>query len=323
MFALPAASRPRGRRAADVGGAERPPRVNTRRAVVVGDVIDDIIVVPRGPIRTDTDTAASITRHPGGSACNTAAWLGWLGAGVDLVGRVGAGDAERHARALRESGVTPHLTEDATLPTGTIVIVVDGETRTMLTDRGANATLSVNAVTDALLTHAGVLHLTGYSLFDAFTLDDLRTLVARARAAGVLVTFDPGSTGFIADYGVESFRGALEGIDILLPNLDEGRLLSGEHEREAVAAALVAYCPAVVVTGGSSSVLVARRGEQSVEVTVDARAAVDPTGAGDAFTAGLVVALLTGADLVAAAHAGVRAAGIAVTQPGGRPVVVA
>lgn len=300
-------------------GAERPSRVSMRRAVVVGDVIDDIIVVPRGPIRTDTDTAASITRHPGGSACNTAAWLGWLGSSVDLVGRVGAGDADRHARALRASGVTPHLTEDATLPTGTIVIVVDGETRTMLTDRGANATLSVNAVTDALLTHAGVLHLTGYSLFDAFTLDDLRTLVARARAAGVLVTFDPGSTGFIADYGVESFREALEGIDILLPNLDEGRLLSGENEREAVAAALVAYCPAVVITGGSSSVLVARRGEQSVEVTVDARAAVDPTGAGDAFTSGLVAALLKGDDLVAAAHSGVRAAGIAVTQPGGRP----
>ncbi|MFM2352615.1 MAG: hypothetical protein RLZZ608_21 [Actinomycetota bacterium] len=295
--------------------------MNAARVVVVGDVIDDIIVVPRGPIRPDTDTAASITRHPGGSACNTAAWLGWLGAGVDLVGRVGAGDAERHARELRASGVTPHLSEDDTLPTGTIVIVVDGETRTMLTDRGANATLSVDAVTDALLATARVVHLTGYSLFDAFSMDHVHALVARARAAGVLVTFDPGSTGFIADYGVERFRTALEGVDVLLPNLDEGRLLSGEQDREAVAAALVEYCPAVVMTGGSSSVLVARRGEPSVEVAVDARAAVDPTGAGDAFTAGLVSALLQGTDLVAAAREGVRAAGIAITQAGGRPVL--
>lgn len=289
------------------------------RAVVVGDVIDDIIVVPRGPIRTDTDTAASITRHPGGSACNTAAWLGSLGVGVDLVGRVGAGDAHRHATALRASGVTAHLSEDATLPTGTIVIVVDGETRTMLTDRGANATLSISAVTDALLADAGVLHLTGYSLFDAFTPDDLHTLVARARAAGVLVTFDPGSTGFIADYGVDAFREALAGIDLLLPNLDEGRLLSGEHDRAAVAAALVDYCPAVVITGGSSSVLVAQRGEPLVEVPVAARTAVDPTGAGDAFTAGLVAAVLNGTDLVTAAREGVRAAGDAVMRPGGRP----
>lgn len=290
-----------------------------RRVVVVGDVIDDIIVVPRGPIRPDTDTAASITRHPGGSACNTAAWLGWLGAPVDLVGRVGAGDAARHASALRASGVTAHLSEDATLLTGTIVIVVDGETRTMLTDRGANATLPVDAVTDALLAEAAVLHLTGYSLFDAFTLDDLDTLVARAHAHGAIVTFDPGSTGFISDFGLERFRRALAGIDVLLPNLDEGRLLSGQHDRAAVADALLAHCPAVVITGGASSVLVTRRGEPAVEVAVEARRAIDPTGAGDAFTAGLVAALVGGADLVAAAHDGVRAASVAVTLSGGRP----
>ena len=296
--------------------------MNSPRVVVVGDVIDDIIVVPRGPVRTDTDTAASITRHPGGSACNTAAWLGWLGAGVDLVGRVGTGDADRHASALRASGVIAHLSEDPTLPTGTIVIVVDGETRTMLTDRGANATLAPTAVTDALLANARVLHLTGYSLFDAFSLDDLQTLVARAHAADVLVTFDPGSTGFIADFGVERFRSALHGVDVLLPNLDEGRLLSGVHDRDAVAAALLGYCPAVVITGGSSSVLVARRGEPTVELAVEARTAVDPTGAGDAFTAGLVAAMLNGADLASAAREGVRAAGTAVMQPGGRPVVL-
>ena len=295
--------------------------VNAPRVVVVGDVIDDIIVVPRGRIRTDTDTAASITRHPGGSACNTAAWLGWLGAGVDLVGRVGTGDAERHAHALRASGVAAHLSEDPSLPTGTIVIVVDGETRTMLTDRGANATLAAAAATDALLAEARVLHLTGYSLFDAFSLADLHALVARAHAAGVVVTFDPGSTGFIADYGVERFRSALAGIDVLLPNLDEARLLSGEHDRDAVAEALLGYCPAVVITGGSSSVLIARRGEPAIEVEVEARTAVDPTGAGDAFTAGLVAAMLGGADLVAAAREGVRAAGVAVMQAGGRPVL--
>ena len=292
------------------------------RALVVGDVIDDIIVVPRGPIRTDTDTAASITRHPGGSACNTAAWLGWLGAPVDLVGRVGAGDGERHANALRASGVIPHLREDPSLPTGTIVIVVDGETRTMLTDRGANAALAPSAVTDALLADAAVLHLTGYSLFDAFTLDDLDVLVGRAHALDVLVTFDPGSTGFIADFGIERFRSALANIDVLLPNLDEGRLLSDEHDRADVARALLQYCPAVVITGGASSVLVARRGEPAVEVLVEARRALDPTGAGDAFTAGLVAALLGGADLVDASRAGVRSAAVAVMQAGGRPLLV-
>ncbi len=282
-------------------------------------MIDDIIVVPRGPIRSDTDTSASITRHPGGSACNTAAWLGWLGAPVDLVGRVGAGDADRHASALRASGVDAHLGEDPTLPTGTIVIVVDGETRTMLTDRGANATLPPSAVTDALLDEAAVLHLTGYSLFDAFSLDDLAALVDRAHAHGAIVTFDPGSTGFIADFGVDRFRSALAGIDILLPNLDEGRMLADCHDRGEVVEALLRHCPAAVLTGGAGSVVVARRGEAAIELAVAARSAIDPTGAGDAFTAGLIAALVGGADLVAAAHEGVRIAGMAVMHAGGRP----
>jgi len=293
--------------------------VTGSRALVVGDVIDDIIVVPRGPIRPDTDTAASISRHPGGSAANTAAWLGWLGTDVDVVGCVATADVERHAAALRALGAVPHLQANPELATGTIVIVVDGETRTMLTDRGANAGLDPAAIDDGMLAEAGVLHLTGYSLFDAITLAELARLADRARAAGAVVTFDPGSTGFIADYGLERFRRALDHVDVLLPNLDEGRLLSGEHDRAAVADALLAHCPAVVLTDGSSSVRVARRGELAVEVAVEAQRAVDPTGAGDAFTAGLIDAMLNGATLVEAAGAGVRCAGVAVRQTGGRP----
>ena len=43
--------------------------------LVVGDVIDDTVVIPSGPIRPDTDTVSTIRRVAGGSAANTAAWL--------------------------------------------------------------------------------------------------------------------------------------------------------------------------------------------------------------------------------------------------------
>lgn len=289
------------------------------RAVVVGDVIDDIIVVPQGPVRPDTDTTSSISRHEGGSAANTAAWLASLGAPVDFVGCVGAGDRDRHAQALQTHGVTPLLRQHPELPTGTIVIVVDGEQRTMLTDRGANAGLRASDVTDELLAAAGVLHLTGYSLVDAFSAADLGELVERAHTRGAIVTLDPGSAGFIADYGVAAFRTALTGVDVLLPSLEEARLLAGADDDLAMIEALLQLAPAVVLTRGASSVLVARRGTVTIEIAVDAGAAVDPTGAGDAFTAGLLAALLGGADLVEAARAGVKVAGEAVTRHGARP----
>lgn len=289
------------------------------RAVVVGDVIDDIIVVPQGPVRPDTDTTSTISRHEGGSAANTAAWMASLGAPVDFVGCVGAGDRDRHAQALQAHGVTPLLRQHGELPTGTIVIVVDGEQRTMLTDRGANAGLRASDVTDELLAAAKVVHLTGYSLVDAFSAADLGELIERAHAHAAIVTLDPGSAGFIADYGVAAFRSALSGVDVLLPSLDEARLLAGSVADRAIIDALVQIAPAVVLTRGASSVLVARRDAATIEITVDAAAAVDPTGAGDAFTAGLLTALLGGADLVEAARAGVNVAGEAVTRHGARP----
>lgn len=289
------------------------------RAVVVGDVIDDIIVVTAGPIRPDTDTTARISRHEGGSAANTAAWMASRGARVDFVGCVGPGDRERHRAVLREHGVTPHLGEHDSLTTGTIVIVVDREQRTMLTDRGANAGVRADDVTDGMLAEAGVLHLTGYSLVDAFSVDDLRALVDRAHAHGVLVSLDPGSAGFIADFGVAEFRAALHGIDLLLPNLDEGRMLAGAEGDEGIVDGLLEIAPAVVLTHGAGSVIVARRGAAAVTLPVDGVDAIDPTGAGDAFTAGLLTALLEGVDLVEAAHAGIAVARDAITRPGARP----
>jgi len=300
------------------------------RVVVVGDVIDDIIVVPSGPVRADTDTTSAIVRRPGGSASNTAAWLGWLGAPVDLVGRVGAGDLERHASALRASGVTPHLTEDRDRVTGTIVIVVDGEHRTMLTDRGANATLSPAAVTDALLDDAASLHLTGYTLFDALEAESFAHLLRRAHDRGVVVSLDPGSAGFLIDYGVERFLADTRGVDILLPNRAEAELLVGAsspHEPTAptpdsCAEALLEHAPMVVLTSGGEGVMIARRGQELQRVAVETVEAVDPTGAGDAFSAGLLHGLLIGDDVVAATVTGVRTAREAVTLQGGRPPLV-
>ncbi len=289
------------------------------RVIVVGDVIDDVIVVPHTAIRPDTDTRATITRHPGGSAGNTAAWLGSLGAAVDFVGCVGRGDVDRHGDVLRGHGVAPHLSEHPSLSTGAIVIIVDGDVRTMLTDRGANAGLDTAVISSGMLADAGVLHLSGYSLVDALSPAALVALSSRAHDAGTRVTLDPGSTGFIADLGVDLVRSALAGVDVLLPNLDEALLLSGESSAARAAESLLELCPAVVMTGGSGAVLVAERGQPLVEVPVRAQTAVDPTGAGDAFSAGFIAALLDGASLTLAAAAGVDAAAVAISQPGGRP----
>jgi len=289
------------------------------RIVVFGDIIDDVVAVPSGPIRTDTDTVSSIRFRPGGSAANTASWLGSVGAEVRFIGTVAADDVARHSLELEASGVSVHLEPHATLPTGAIVVIVDGETRTMLTERGANAVLDPDLVTDELLSTASVLHLTGHTLFGMAEPSRFTALIARARAAGVEVCVDPGSAGYIADFGVDAALGYITGATIIVPNLEEGRALTGLVDPIAVAAALAELFPLVALTLDASGVVVARSGEQPVLIEAVPTSIVDPTGAGDAFTAGFLAGLVSSGDALDAARAGVALASRAVSSVGARP----
>jgi len=291
------------------------------RIVVVGDIMNDIVVVPDGPIRVDTDTAATIRERPGGSAANTAVWLGSLGAPVDFVGCVGLQDQRAHDSVFRDAGVTPHLHVAADLPTGTIVILVDGQRRTMLTERGANRSLSSAAVTDELLTAAGVLHISGYSILDGFGVPGTRELIDRAIAAGVPVSVTPGSAGYISDFGVDAFLEAIAGTTVLFPNLAEGELLSGESDPARIGAALRERFEVVVLTMGADGLIVFE-GKQATHVPAPTvQHMVDPTGAGDALAAGFLERWVRSRDPVDAAKAGVFVAARAIMVIGGRPPI--
>jgi sugar/nucleoside kinase (ribokinase family) len=289
-----------------------------RRIIAFGDVIDDIVVVPLEKIRADTDTTSSIRFRPGGTAANTASWLGFSGAQVDFVGTVGADDVERHSHTLERCGVTTHLAPHPTLPTGTIVVLVDGEQRTMLTERGANAELHPDMVTDALLEAAAVLHFSGYSLFGSHDPAAFTGLIARAHAHGVTVSVDPGSAGFIRDFGVEAFLDAIAGADILFPNLEEGQVLTGLVEPGAVAEALAERFAVVALTMDAQGALVATSGSATTRIPAVVSQLVDPTGAGDSFSAGFLAEWVRSADVVAAASAGAQLAARAVAQIGAR-----
>ncbi|SDZ07103.1 carbohydrate kinase family protein [Herbiconiux ginsengi] len=332
------------------------PHAAAPHVCVFGDVFDDLIVTPSGAIRADTDTTARIERQAGGSAANAAAWFAHLGCRVDFAGHVNVDDVARHENLLRQHGVTPHLA-GADLPTGTIVVILQPDrTRTMLTERGANALTSPADVDRALFRTGGHLHFTGYSVFRHGAPDATHAfaaLVQEARAAGVSVSVNPGSAGFIATHGAGSLLAAMAGATVVLPNLDEGRALTGAHDPDDVVTALLERHEIVALTLGRAGALVASRapaparphgdaarssgapgpvdGSTRVHVAAVPVAPVDTTGAGDAFGAGFVDSLLRSgamtADamdaprLEAAARAGVAGAALAVTHVGGRPPV--
>jgi ribokinase len=105
---------------------------------------------------------------------------------------------------------------------------------------------------------------------------------------------------------------------ILIANHDEAAVLSGIDDPVAAAGALAARMTAAVVKCGGAGAIVAR-GDSVEVVRTEPVPAVDTTGAGDAFAAGLLAALADGADLVAAAAQGNVVGAQAVSRLGARP----
>ncbi|MET7753143.1 PfkB family carbohydrate kinase [Streptomyces sp. NPDC005389] len=289
--------------------------------LVVGDVVTDVVARHRAPLAPATDTAAEIRTLPGGAGANAACWAARSGcADVRILGRVGTDAADWHERALRRAGVRPLLVPDAEAATASVIALVDSSAeRTFLTDSGAALRLSPGDWSAGLLDGVARLHLSGYLFFAAPSRETARLALRDARESGVPASVDPASAGFLAELGVDRFLAAADGAEVLLPNADEARSLTGHDEPERAAAELSRRFPLVVVTLGAAGALVAEDGSVTARVTAPAVRPVDSTGAGDAFTGAFLAARLAGADPAKAAEAGCRAGAEAVTVVGGRP----
>jgi sugar/nucleoside kinase (ribokinase family) len=102
-----------------------------------------------------------------------------------------------------------------------------------------------------------------------------------------------------------------------LPNSDEAMALSGLSEVERAASALAVDFPVVAVTCGAAGALWADQGQVIRRPTMAGLGSiVDTTGAGDAFTAGLLAGWLAGQPPNSCLDTGQRAAAKVVARWG-------
>jgi sugar/nucleoside kinase (ribokinase family) len=294
----------------------------TPRVMVVGDLITDVVAVLSGPPVTGSDTSAAIRFTGGGQAANTAAWLGALGVPVTLVGAVGDdGPGRDRVAELERGGVDCAVTRVPDAPTGTVIVLATADDRTMVTERGANLRLVPEAVEAALdaAPDAAHLHLSGYTLLDAGSRPAGLRALAAARERGLTVSVDAASAAPLRRVGAPAFLTWVRGVDLLLVNAEEATVLAGGLDPAAQGRVLSASARRVVVKRGAAGAVWVDRDATIAVAPARRMAVVDPTGAGDAFAAGLLSAWLAGASPEAALHRAGDLGASAVSQVGARP----
>jgi sugar/nucleoside kinase (ribokinase family) len=279
----------------------------------VGDVMLDVHA-RFGRLARGGDVHGRVMVQPGGTSANTAVWGAWAGAETAVVGAVGDDlMGELLTRSLTERGVDVASVRRHHAPTGTMLIALEEGERSMVADRGANATLEPGDLPDAL--EAGAVLVSGYLLLQEP--GHLTAVAALERARTPLLAVEAASWPLIQAFGPARFFDATRGATVVFANDDEAQALTGREGLDAAEALGERYRVAAVKRGahGAALVLDGTPHEQAGEAVEE----VDPTGAGDAFDGVLLARLAAGeqpeAALAAACRAGARVVASAQTWP--------
>jgi 5-dehydro-2-deoxygluconokinase len=297
------------------------------RFYVLGRAGMDLYADPPG---TEAEHAAQFTSALGGSAANIAAGLARLGGEVSLISAVSDDAVGRFVRhQLQHYGVDDQyvMTVKGQLRTSLAVVETRAENcqNTLYRNNAADFAISEDHITSVPWQPGDQLIVTGTAL--AAEPSRTATLLAllRARAAGVVTTLD-------IDYRPYSWPSANEAAEVLhkaatlcstvIGNDEEFAVLAGPGQHGLVIAETLAEhgTRCVIYKMGAKGAISFADGER-FETGVFPVKALKPTGAGDAFMSGFMMARTKGASAHDAVLRGSAAAAIVVARVGCAPAM--
>jgi sugar/nucleoside kinase (ribokinase family) len=235
----------------------------------------------------------------GGGAANVAVGLSRLGIPTEFVGAIGdtyLGEAIKD-NFNQNRVITNQLQviKDTTSGMSIVLTAPDGE-RTVLLNRGANDHLDPKKIDWQTLADADWWHVSSLS-GEAGTIYD--ELADRATHAKVKLSLNPGATQVAR--GAEGLHAALKQASLVIVNQEEAAQLLGPDspadDRNALATTLqgISGGTAVVTSGKSGASFT--DGTDCFSLDAPSPERVNTLGAGDAFSSGMLAALIKGRSL--------------------------
>jgi len=286
--------------------------------VVAGSNNFDMVVnAERFPREGENLLASNLKFFPGGKGANQAVAVARLGARVTLIGAVGQDFIGDFLLCnLETSGIdTRWIKRDSSRSTGCAFIAIyPSGNNSIVVDPGANFTLEP---ADIEKTKQSIAEADAILTVLEIPTETVEATLRAGREAGKLTVLDAGPARRCS---VELLRLA----DIVSPNETELEALSGESvegrksARKAAEKLLDLGAKTVVVKLGSDGSMLVNA-EGSKHFPAHKIKAVDPTAAGDAFSAALTVKLAAGAAMDDAIRYANAAGALAVTKLGALP----
>jgi adenosine kinase len=242
----------------------------------------------------------------GGTAGNIAYSLALLGERPLIVATAGR-DFDRYEQRLRQHG----------LPLAGIRRIEEELTAGayITTDQADNQITGFNP---GAMKYPSRFHLDGVDPAQALAivapgnLEDMQTYSRAFREAGIPYICDPGQN--IPAFSGDQLLAMISGSALLISNDYELEMIGKKTGLDK--SGLLGRTRAIITTlGDKGSVVATADGEVSVPAVRAARV-LDPTGAGDAYRAGLIKGLVSGRPLEEAARVGATCASFAVEHPG-------
>jgi sugar/nucleoside kinase (ribokinase family) len=260
-----------------------------------------------------------LNRCAGGSAANTIVGIADFGGRAAYCGKVSRDDIGTFfLQDMQQLGVSIDIEPAVSGDTGTCAVLITPDAqRTMLTHLGVSVTLSADDVQEEKIRASKYVYIEGYLLSGESTKAAAYRAMELAQKHDVRIALTA-SDPFLVNMLRDEIWQLVEGpVDLFFCNEQEAKSLTGLDDVIQCAHEIHRHARNVALTLGPKGSLLMHNGE-AIPIEAAQVEAIDTTGAGDMYAAGVLYGITNSLTWRQAGHLASQAAGRIVAQLGAR-----